>query len=108
MSIIGDNIRVLREKLNISQIKLAKETKLSPAAISQYESNARKPTLEALKVLSKYFNVSIETLIGENEIEKNISDNIMFIKINSLSEKDKESIKNFIDFLAHKNFEVIK
>lgn len=62
-----NRIKELREKNNISQIKLAKIIHVSNQAISAYERGKRKPKIDKWQALANYFNVSIPYLQGIDE-----------------------------------------
>lgn len=59
-----DVIKNLRENKGISQEELAKELYVTRQAVSRWETGETIPNTETLKLLSKYFNVSINTLLG--------------------------------------------
>ena len=62
----GEILRSLREEKRLSQSELAKVLNVSNVAISHYERGAREPNNEMLKMVSQYFNVSIDYLLGKN------------------------------------------
>ncbi len=64
-------IRGLRKEKNISQQELAKLCGVHQTAVSQWEKGRTAPDRNSLKLLSKIFGVSIDTLLGE---EKNTED----------------------------------
>lgn len=59
-----ENFKYLRQEKNIGQIQLAKELGVSKGIISMWENGLREPTMSSLILLSKYFNVSIDYLVG--------------------------------------------
>lgn len=59
-----DIILELRTKNGMSQEELAKKIFVTRQAISRWETGETLPNTEALKLLSKLFNVSINTLLG--------------------------------------------
>lgn len=59
-----NRIKILRKKNGVSQQKLAKELHTSQANISAWELGRWQPDQERLKELAKYFNVSIDYLLG--------------------------------------------
>ena len=63
MNKIGRKIRELREKLGISQQKLAEQLKVSRPTVSQMENDERKICVEELIKLSKIFNLSVGNLL---------------------------------------------
>ncbi len=59
-----DVIRELRMKKGLSQDELAEKIYVTRQAISRWETGETVPNTEALKLLSKQFDVSINTLLG--------------------------------------------
>ena len=83
-------LKKLREGDSLSQIRFSKEIGFSQAAVSAWENNTREPGIEALIKISKYFNVSVDYLVGntkKNERKKSPTDN--------LSAEEKELLENF-------------
>ena len=81
------NIRKFREQINMSQSDLAKLIDVSTNTISKYETNKIYPTIPNLIKLSKIFNVSVDTLIG-NDSE--------IIDVNALTAEQREFVKRVI------------
>ena len=54
----------LRTKHNLSQDELAEKLFVTRQAVSRWENGDTVPNTETLKLLSKVFNVSINTLLG--------------------------------------------
>ena len=65
LKIFATRLRELRTERNISQHTLAKETGLTQTAITYWETGQRIPNLKAVILLARYFNVSIDYLVGE-------------------------------------------
>ncbi len=59
-----DIIFELRNKAGLSQDKLAEKVYVTRQAVSRWENGETIPNTEALKLLSKLFDVSINTLLG--------------------------------------------
>lgn len=59
-----DIILELRTKLGLSQEELAEKVFVTRQAVSRWENGDTTPNTETLKLLSKLFNVSINTLLG--------------------------------------------
>lgn len=68
------NIRILREKQNISQQKLADAVGLSQQSIYQYENGIAEPDIDTLIKIATYFNVSVDYIVGNTEIKRLITD----------------------------------
>ena len=61
---VQDIIRNLREKHGLSQDQLAERVMVTRQAVSRWETGETQPNTETLKLLSKEFDVSINTLLG--------------------------------------------
>ena len=59
-------IKELRQKRNITQNKLAEQLKLSRSTIAMYETGASEPDFNTALEIAKYFDVSVDYLIGND------------------------------------------
>lgn len=59
-----DILKDLRMEKGIGQVELAKCINVSKGIISLWENGLREPNMSSLIALSKYFNVSIDYLVG--------------------------------------------
>lgn len=57
-------LRELRERANMTQDALAERLMVTRQAVSRWETGETVPGVETLKLLSKCFDVSINTLLG--------------------------------------------
>lgn len=57
----------LRTKAGLSQDELAQKVFVTRQAVSRWENGDTVPNTETLKLLSKLFDVSINTLLGRRE-----------------------------------------
>ena len=85
-NISGDNMR-LREKLkklrdleNFTQTELSKKIGISQKTYGRYESGARFPTKENLRILATYFNVSLEYLLDDSATSESFGKKFDFFK----------------------------
>jgi len=63
MSVFSDNIRVLRNKKNLSQQSFAESLGMSRVRYSKYEDGRSEPPYEILITISKFFHISIDLLL---------------------------------------------
>ena len=63
-------LKAIRKKKKYSQQKVALDLDISREALSYYENGKRNPDIQMLRILSNYFNVSIDFLINGKEFEK--------------------------------------
>lgn len=68
--LIGDNIKRLRRERDLTQEEVAAHLGISFQAISKWERGDGYPDITLLPSLANYFGVSIDNLIGMNEIAK--------------------------------------
>lgn len=54
----------LREERNLTQDELAEHVMVTRQAVSRWETGETQPNTDTLRLLSKEFNVSINTLLG--------------------------------------------
>ena len=57
-------LKSLREKNNLTQEQMAERVMVTRQAVSRWETGETQPNPETLKLLSKEFDVSINTLLG--------------------------------------------
>ncbi|GIN73141.1 hypothetical protein J14TS2_36160 [Bacillus sp. J14TS2] len=61
---MNKGLKDLRVAHNLTQEAMAKKLMITRQAISRWENGETEPNIETLKVISKTFNVSINTLLG--------------------------------------------
>lgn len=62
------NLKNLRIEKNIGQVELAKALDVSKGIISLWENGLREPSMTNLIALAKFFEVSIDYLVGLENI----------------------------------------
>lgn len=101
------NLKILRNKKNISQLKLSMDLELSQELISQYELGKSLPTIANLVKLANYFNCSTDYLLGlTNDFSKKSDlkkDDLEITELiqnySDLSLKNREKLKSYLNFL---------
>lgn len=63
-NLFKENLKQLRMEKGIGQVELANALGVSKGVISLWENGQREPTMSSLIVIAKYFNVSIDYLVG--------------------------------------------
>ena len=61
---IKDILKDLREKRHLTQDELAERVLVTRQAVSRWETGETQPSTDTLKLLSKEYDVSINTLLG--------------------------------------------
>lgn len=64
-----NRLKELRKKNNVTLQKLADYLHIANSAISQYENEKREPSFEIVAKIADYFNVSIDYLLGRENVE---------------------------------------
>lgn len=60
----AENLKFLRLEEGLGQTELAQKLGVSKGIISLWENGLREPTMSSLIALAKFFNVSIDFLVG--------------------------------------------
>lgn len=66
----GNQIRLNRRRMNLTQEQLAEKFGTSPQAISRWEIGATYPDIEMLPMIASFFETSVDSLLGVTEEEK--------------------------------------
>ncbi len=67
---LGNQIRLNRRRMNLTQEQLAEKFGTSPQAISRWEIGATYPDIEMLPMIASFFEISVDALLGVTEEEK--------------------------------------
>lgn len=70
--IFKSRIKKAREEMGNSQRQVAKETGIPPSTIAKYETGTLEPDLEKLGILSDYYEISIDWLLGTKSQKKDL------------------------------------
>ena len=104
---VVSRIKLRRRELKMTQTELANVANLTPAAISQFESGTRKPSFNTLSSLSDALKVTTDYLLGKEE--RRYDDLLADPKVSSMfkgmmefTEKDKDTLYEFYEFLKTK------
>lgn len=68
MTDFGENLKLLRKNSALSQSDLAEELNVSRATIKNYEASITKPDIDFLILVSDYFSVTIDFLLGRVDV----------------------------------------
>ena len=67
MRIVAERLRTLRNRLSISQVKMAPIVGLKQSTINRYENDQSDPSLETLLRYAEYFDVSLDYILGRTD-----------------------------------------
>ena len=68
MADFKERLRCLRIEKAVTQKEIGKVINVSDAAIRFYEAGKREPTIKGLIALSEFFGVSIDYLVGADDV----------------------------------------
>lgn len=74
MNLIGNNIKIIRKQIGLTQEELALHIGVTPQAVSRWENGTGMPNISMVVPLAKTLNVSTDYLFGleKNEITRKI------------------------------------
>lgn len=101
----AQELTVLRAKHKISLQKLADQINVSKTHIWQLEKGVTEaPSLEIVKKIADFFNVTIQSLVGENPESPNadVESVAMFRKFGELDDIDRQAIKQMVDTMIER------
>lgn len=100
------SLKRLRKINNVSQEKLANDLGYSKQAVSNWEQSKNLPSVEVMKKLANYFNVTIDELISDNSINE-FEHLKTLLKINGYIKETDNISKEDMEMLM-KQFEIYK
>ncbi len=65
---LGERIKDERTKKDLSQAELGEFLKITQQAVGRWEKNLSEPDTDTLKKLAKLFNVTVDYLLGYDEL----------------------------------------
>lgn len=95
MGSLGNKIKYLREKQNITQKEFAQKIGVSNVVLSRYETDERKPDYDTLQRIAEYFEVSIDYLLGRTNNSASTS------KAIELLDKDEKDIAKRLEAIMN-------
>lgn len=102
-------LKQLRQKHKMTQSDLAKILGLKPTAISNYESERNEPSFDKLIVLSKYFDVTIDYLLGLSDAYLPVGGEVLdrdivefFDLYQQLTPEHEIELRKFTEYLIYK------
>ena len=84
MKSMSERLKELRNEKGVSQKEVARNLKTTDVTIGRYENGDREPKGDMLYSLAKYYDVSVDYILGYSDNKKPLTD---------LSEKQKKAIE---------------
>ncbi len=94
-----EGLKIIRKKKGLTQESVATYLGIATNTYSQYESGKRQPNIEILKKLSRYYNISIDSLVS-GKVDLNSSHNSIAKKLSSLDQEKLTKITGYIDTIS--------
>lgn len=99
-----NRIKEIRKRKGITLEKLADKLNLAPSTISQYETAKRQASYETLVAIAKFFDVSIDYLLGVSpQIQLNANKSTKTTKLNTVKIPVVGEIRAGLPTLADEN-----
>lgn len=99
MSMLSERLKMLREELSLTQSQLAQQLEIATSSISQYESGDRIPSDDIKIKLAKFFDVSLDFLLGLSDIRNPYVFFTLSEYFNSLSEDEINDVIKYAMFI---------
>ncbi|HEM3598272.1 TPA: helix-turn-helix transcriptional regulator [Streptococcus suis] len=101
-----ERLKTLRKQANLTQKELAEKIGISQPAYGDWERGVKKPTQDNLVKIAKIFNVSLDSLLGnEVEQEDELANVELLFRMTSdgLTEEEKTVFRNeLIEFMKER------
>ncbi len=105
-----ERLKNLRTSFGLTQTKLAEKLNYGCSAISNYESGRNQPSIEDLKKLASFFNVSMDYLLGISDIKNPYNDKFLSFDFDIFKEKmillnpsELSELELFLDYLIYRS-----
>ena len=120
MGILGERLRLLREKNGKAQEDISKVIGTTQQIYSRYETNKTELPVRHLLNLSSYYNVSTDYLLGRidypkiapefsNSLIQNVTIGDFVCRIDSFNSKSKRLLVDYVNYLTYmENTEKLK
>ena len=120
MGILGERLRLLREKNGKTQEDISKVIGTTQQIYSRYETNKTELPVQHLLNLSSYYNVSTDYLLGRIDYPKiapefsssliqNVTIGDFVCRIDSFNSKSKRLLVDYVNYLTYmENTEKLK
>ena len=97
---IGERLRKLRKSKGINQDELANVIGVEKSTISLYETDKNDPSDKVKIEIAKYFNISLDYLIGVIDEPVPYYNNELYIRLpDDISKDERLLLSDYIDYL---------
>ena len=92
---IADKIKILREKMGITQVELAKQLGVTRSGVNAWEMGVSMPSTQCIVKLAQFFNVSTDYLLGVSHTAS--------VSVEGLSNREIAAVLEIIECYKMKN-----
>ena len=101
---IGERLYDLRKDRGLSQDELGEILNINKHSISSYERGRSEPPDEIKIIFAKYFNVSVDYLLGLTDIPNAYNDEYHLVKLpKNFPACEETELKKYIAYLTYKH-----
>lgn len=97
----ANRLKQLRKESNLTQEELAQKISKTRSTIAGYETERKEPDYETLVLLAKYFNVSLDYLMGVSDVKNPYSEK----NIEEEYKDEIEALEEFRQIMIDKGFD---
>lgn len=97
----GENFKRLRKEKDITQDKISEALGVSSQSVSRWELGVCYPDFELLPTIANYFDVTIDSLLSNDNISKEADEKLFFEKLDMLEWGSDEQL-DFVKQYCHK------
>ena len=91
----AENLKILRERRQMTQQQLADKLDISRSTVGMYENGSREPDFETLELIADFFNVNMDRLIGNlNPIDNRMIPVLGYVRAGLPI----EAVENILDY----------
>ena len=102
---IGERLRELRKKKGLKQYELADILKIEKQNISSYEVDKTDPSDNIKVAIARYFNVSLDYLLGVIDEEVSYYDKRLFLKLpKDISDNDINFLNECVELVEYRKY----
>lgn len=99
MANFGEKLRKLRQRKKLSLDEMAEATKSSKSFLWELEKGTKNPSAEKLAELAKFFGVTLDYLMNQEDNRSFDTATEIFNRVNNLSLEDQEKVNQFIKIM---------
>lgn len=92
MNEVGKRLKILREGIGVSQMKMAEAIGSTQSSINRYENGQSSPPIELLRRCADYFDVSLDYIFGRTDKPQGVT-----YEFKPKVTPEKEEMRRFIE-----------